>query len=56
LFQLIFNATFAENAHARLFASKFTAFTPVIRRATSSERGEILLWRGFDASISDERA
>src|SRR6516162_8480143 len=39
----------SQNAHARLFASKFTAFAPVIRRATSSERGEILLGRGFDA-------
>jgi hypothetical protein len=42
--KLIFNAIFAEDAHARLFAAKFTAFAPTIRRATSSERGAIFAW------------
>jgi glycine/D-amino acid oxidase-like deaminating enzyme len=54
--KLIFNVTFAEDAHARSFASKFRAFAPAVRRATSSERGKILLGKSFDGPISDEWA
>jgi hypothetical protein len=54
--KLVFNAIFAEDARAHLFASKFTAYAPATRRATSSERGEILLGENSDALVSDERA
>jgi hypothetical protein len=38
---LIFDATFAENTQARLFASNFAKYAPEIRRAISSKRAEI---------------
>jgi hypothetical protein len=53
--KLLFNATFPENDQARLFASNFSKYSPTIRRATSSEQGEILLNKNGDGAISDER-
>jgi hypothetical protein len=40
--KVVFDATFAQNTQALLFASKFARYAPAIRRATSSELGEIL--------------
>jgi len=42
--KVVFDATFAQNtqAQALLFASKFARYAPAMRRATSSELGEIL--------------
>jgi hypothetical protein len=54
--KVAFNVTFSENTQARLFASKFTIYAPSIRRAISSERGEILLNEHWGKPISDERA
>ena len=35
--KLLFNVTFADSTHARLFAPKFTKYPSSIRRTTSSE-------------------
>src|SRR5271166_1186672 len=53
--KLLFHATFAQNTQARWFASQFTRYAPVIRRAASRERGEILLDENWGGAISDER-
>ena len=36
--KLLFNVTFGDNTHARLFASAFTKYATSIRRTTSIER------------------
>src|SRR5438132_7709883 len=53
--RVTFNVTFGKNTQARLFASKFPMYAPSIRRAISSERGEILLDENWGKPISDER-
>ena len=52
---LLFNVIFADNTHARLFASAFTKYAPSIRHTTSIERAG--LRRNFIVEIptSEER-
>jgi hypothetical protein len=49
--KVVFDATFAQNTQALLFASKFARYAPAILRATSSELSEILPDEGSLAKI-----
>ena len=50
----LFNVTFENDAHARLFAASFTKYAPSIRRALVNERADFLLHDNPEELTSDE--
>jgi hypothetical protein len=53
--KILFNVTFENDNHARLFAANFTKYGPSIRRAIGTERLDFVRRESPERPDSDER-
>ncbi len=53
--KILFNVTFENDNHARLFASNFTKYAPSIRRTIGTERLDFFCRESPEKPNSDER-
>jgi hypothetical protein len=53
--KILFNVTFENDNHARLFAANFSKYRPSIRRAIGTERPDFFASQSPERPNSDER-